>query len=306
MKNVSSLRRSLLVAAVGVSSLGAFAASASGSVAHTKPAPKTMYYVNIGDSYAEGYQPGFTDNSETLNGYANKLTTLLAEAHHPMTLENFGCGGASTNSLLNTVGCSYLATNGVAYPTTSQAAAALSFIAAHPGQIGLIVISIGGNDFESCPGAPVPDTCIAQAMPTMQSNLENLLAQLRSAAGASTPILGLTYPDVELALWRLGANGKALAADSVTQFKTVINPTLKAAYDTVKASFVDITTAAGSYIPWNKAKKFPVSGTLPIAVGNICTLAWTCQNYDIHPRDAGYTLIANTAEKAYLAALKKK
>ena len=306
MKSALSVRHTLLAAAVGLSSLGAFAVSASGSEAHNKPVAKTMYYVNIGDSYAEGYQPGFTDNSETLEGYANKLTALLAKAHHPMTLENFGCGGATTSSLLNSVGCSNLATNGVAYPTTTQAAAALAFIASHPGQIGLVVISIGGNDFDSCPGAAVPDTCIAQAMPTMQANLKTVLGQIGAAAGPSTPILGLTYPDVELALWRLDANGQALAADSVTQFKTVINPTLKAAYDSANASFVDITTAAGSYIAWNKTKKFPGWGKLPVAVGNICTLAWTCQNYDIHPRDAGYALIASTTEKAYLAALKKK
>ena len=85
----------------GVVVAGAVALPGTGQAAglnsHTaKKAP--LYYLSLGDSYSVGYQtPTITNGS----GYTDKV----AKKDH-MTLENFGCGGATTSSLLSTIGCS--------------------------------------------------------------------------------------------------------------------------------------------------------------------------------------------------------
>ncbi|MGH9917261.1 MAG: hypothetical protein ACRD6W_00075, partial [Nitrososphaerales archaeon] len=49
-----------------------------------------VYYVSLGDSYSVGYQP---TPSEATPGY-----TAYVAKKKKMTLENFGCGGATTLS----------------------------------------------------------------------------------------------------------------------------------------------------------------------------------------------------------------
>ncbi len=284
-----------------VLSLSLVAGAAAVTVAPSAGAAKktTMYYVNLGDSYAAGYQYGGQPATTELHGYANQLDAALAKKH-PMTLENFGCGGATTDSLLNTVNCPDPTTNGPTYTTTSQEAAALAFIAAHPGQIGLITISIGGNDFDGCVGGSNPATCVLDAMPTMKANVEKLSSDLRTAVGSGVPIIGITYPDVVLGEWLQGTNGKSLASLSVTAFKAIINPTLAAAYATYNVSFVDVTTATGAYTPWSKMTKLKPYGKIPVAVANVCELTWFCSIAgDIHPKTAGYKVIAGLLQKQY-------
>src|SRR5579872_2541998 len=87
----------LLCAAVGLSALGLIGAQSAGQAA--PKAPQTMYYVSLGDSYSIGYQPEPAPGGPT-PGY----TAYVAKKKH-MTLENFGCGGATTSSILNAVGC---------------------------------------------------------------------------------------------------------------------------------------------------------------------------------------------------------
>src|SRR3974390_3509181 len=102
------------------------------------------YYVSLGDSYSVGYQPG--------KGATPGYTTYVAR-HTGLSLVNFGCGGATTTSLLKTIGCPDVlpgTAGGQTYPATTQMAAATSFIAAHKGHIGLITVSIGGNDAIPC------------------------------------------------------------------------------------------------------------------------------------------------------------
>ncbi len=262
----------------------------------------TSYYVNLGDSYAEGYQPGTAGGLETLHGYANHLVTDVARKH-ALTLENFGCGGATTTSILNAIGCppGGLANDGVAYPTTTQAAAALSFIAAHQGQIGLVTISIGGNDFDGCLSSATPIPCAAAALPVMEANIKTLASELRTAVGPSVPMIAITYPDVALAEWLLGTTaGKSFASESAAGFRQLINPTFVAAYTPSNVSFVDITKATGAYVPLTKTVTFKPYGKIPYAVAEVCKLTWMCAQANIHPNNAGYTLIASQIAKVYL------
>ena len=129
--------------------LGSALATALGAAVVAGPAqastPSTpTYYVSVGDSYAVGYQPGHG----ATKGYAG----YVAGKTH-LKLVNFGCGGATTTSILQTVGCPDVlphTAGGTTYPTTTQIAAADAFIAANKGHIGLITSSIGGNDVTAC------------------------------------------------------------------------------------------------------------------------------------------------------------
>ena len=116
------------------------------------------YYVSLGDSYSVGYQP----EKGATPGYAGYVAR-----HTRLTLVNFGCGGATTTSLLATVGCPIPLPNtagGRTYPTSTQMAAATAFIAAHKGHIGLITVSIGGNDVVPCAANPNPISCVVTAV----------------------------------------------------------------------------------------------------------------------------------------------
>ena len=60
------------------------------------------YYVSLGDSYASGYEAGV---GNTDNGFAYQVVDeAAAPPPHPLVLVNFGCGGATTTSLLEAEG----------------------------------------------------------------------------------------------------------------------------------------------------------------------------------------------------------
>jgi lysophospholipase L1-like esterase len=273
------------------------------------------YYLSLGDSYSEGYQtPALADGP----GYTDKV----AKKEH-MQLENFGCGGATTSSLLNTVGCSSSqeeVAHEVLYPSTTQETAALDFISEHPGQVGLITVSIGGNDVTSCAFQPSPISCVVAASATINTNVDKLVSDLNAAltsGGDTARLVGLTYPDVILGedVFPVGATDPVLAAESTVAFDSIINPDLQAAYTSVSyGSFVDVTDAPyvkGSIAAttgddtgsWNlttgvytgPTTKFnPFGKTVPESVAEVCKLTYYCSIVgDIHPTTKGYAFITS-------------
>ena len=285
MRHVLSLARTLLIAAVGLAGTAVLAATAPAGAASGHASP--TYYVSVGDSYSVGYQPGLGATSG-YTGYVAKRTHL--------TLVNFGCGGATTTSLIDTVGCPDILPHtggGMAYPATTQAAAAEAFITAHRGHIGLITVSIGGNDVTSCASQANPIPCVGTAVTNITTNVTTLATALRAAAGPRVPIIGLTYPDVILGDY-LATNTatKSLAPLSVNAFQSLINPALQQQYQAIGATFVDVTSATGAYTPFTQTTSLSGYGTVPIAVARVCELTFFCQYGDIHPRTVGYTEIA--------------
>jgi lysophospholipase L1-like esterase len=248
------------------------------------------YYVSVGDSYSVGYQPGIGATT----GYAGYVTK---KTH--LTLANFGCGGATTTSIIDSVGCPDVLPHTAGahlYPTTTQAAAADAFITAHRGHIGLITVSIGGNDVTACAAQASPIPCVATAVTSIDQNVTTLATGLRSAAGPKVPIIGLTYPDVILGDYVYPAQPAtaarmALAAQSVVAFKTLINPALAKAYAAAGGVFVDVTAATGAYTPLTTTVTVAPYGTIPQAVARVCTLTWFCAVGNIHATNAGYALI---------------
>lgn len=267
--------------------------------ASTQSAKPIKYYVSLGDSYSVGYQPYPTSGATSgFTGYVADKTGLV--------LKNFGCGGATTGSILHADGCHNVvaATDGVSYTTVPQAEAAESFIKDHKGSIGLITVSIGGNDVTSCAAAANPVTCVTEAVGVIRANVSALSTQLRSAAGSGVPIIGLTYPDVILGGWvyPAGTTDHTLASLSVVAFQTLINPALKAAYTGAGGQFVDVTAATGAYTPLSQLTTLAPYGTIPKAVAEVCMLTWYCSLGNIHAKTAGYTFIGKqiTAEYARL------
>jgi len=125
----------------------------------------------------------------------------------------------------------------------------------------------------------------------MRTNVTALARRLRAAAGPKVPIVGTTYPDVILGL-SLRPGGQSLATLSVTAFRALINPTLRAAYGGVGGKFVDVTAATGAYGPMTATTTLAPYGTIPTPVAKVCQLTWFCAVGDIHARRPGYALIA--------------
>jgi lysophospholipase L1-like esterase len=266
------------------------------TTAKTKPTPKPqpLLYVSLGDSYAAGYQPSGPHSGQTdTNGFAYQIPGLAAKRGWNLKLVNFGCGGATTTSILTSPGCLGLGPGAPPYPGQTQAHAAEAFLRSHRGKVALITVSIGGNDVTGCVSAKDPTTCVIDAITTIDKNVATLLRGLRSAAGPSVRIVGTTYPDVILGLYvSHQATLRALAKVSVVAFKTLINPALKKQYLAVGAKFVDVTAATGAYGSLSKTATLAPYGKLPIPVIKVCELTFFCQYHDIHPRTAGYTIIA--------------
>jgi len=261
------------------------------------------YYVSLGDSYSVGYQP----TKGATPGYAGYV-----QKHTHLTLVNFGCGGATTTSILDTVGCPDVlphTTGGVTYPATTQIAAADAFIAAHKGHIGLITVSIGGNDVTSCAVAASPLSCVGTAVTNINTNVTTLASDLRSAAGPGVPIIGSTYPDVILGSYvypkhPAAASSIALAKVSVPAFKVLINPALAKAYAADKGYLVDVTAATGAYGSLAKTVKTKNYGTIPVPVNQVCRYSWYCAQGNIHATTVGYNLIGKLIVTKYDAVKK--
>jgi lysophospholipase L1-like esterase len=268
--------------------------SGGGTSTLAKPRQAPQYYVSLGDSYAAGYQPtgprgGHTDR----NGFAYQVPALAAAKGYDLRLVNFGCSGATTESILSSRGCALPGPGSASYRGQTQAGAAEAFLKSHRGRIGLITVSIGGNDVTRCAFSSQPLSCLTAAVAKIGRNVATLVAGLRAAAGPSVPLVGTTYPDVLLGLYLSAvAPLRSLAALSVTGFKELLNPVLKRTYAAAGGSFADVTAATGAYRSLSDMTELKPYGRIPLPVARVCQLTFFCQYHDIHPRTAGYRLIA--------------
>ncbi len=282
--------------AFGCAALGILSPSMTALAAASK---SPTYYVSLGDSYSVGYQPGL--------GATPGYTVYVADKTR-LKLVNFGCGGATTTSLVATVGCPDPlphTTGAVLYPTTTQAAAAEAFLAAHRGHIGLITVSIGGNDVTACAAQANPISCVGTAVTGITKNVTALAAALRASAGPRVPLIGLTYPDVILGAYVYPsqpptASRLSLAKLSVVAFKALINPALAKAYSSVGGRLVDVTAATGAYLPLTRTVRLRPYGTIPVPVATVCSLTWFCSQGNIHAKTTGYTLIGKLVVARYV------
>jgi lysophospholipase L1-like esterase len=265
------------------------------------PAAPTELYVSLGDSYAAGYQPTSEDEGATnRNGFAYQLVEKLKDDGRKVKLVNFGCAGATTASIINAPGCEPERLGPGAEPYDEpQGAAAEAYLDQHRDDLAFVTISIGGNDVTSCATQPDPIPCIAAAITTIKQNLTTLVQRVRAAAGPDVPIIGITYPDVVLGGWvSPDPKAKDLARLSVTAFQSLINPALKEVYESVDATFVDVTAETGAYGSFDETTDAPGYGVVPKPVAEVCRLTYYCELTDIHPRTEGYERIAELVADA--------
>jgi lysophospholipase L1-like esterase len=260
-------------------------------------AAERQYYVSLGDSYATGFQAtGQGQGANTRNGFAYLLPKAARRRGYRYELVNFGCGGETTTSILRRkAACGGPAPGGPRYAGRTQIAAAERFLRRRRGEVGLITVSIGGNDVTACAREADPIPCVTAAVESIKTNVRTLVERLRSAAGPKARIVGITYPDVILGAWVSGQPAdQDLARLSVVAFKSLINPALRDAYKSIKRSrFVDVTAATGAYGPLEETVTFDPYGVIPKPVAEVCRLTYYCEFRDIHARTVGYRMIAN-------------
>lgn len=276
-----------------------FALALPASAAAKSKKPKPTYYVSLGDSWSDGFQPLGPDKNDipTNRGYERTVFKLLKKKHKSLKLVELGCGGATTGSMINgTKPCVEKRPYKSKSKATSQLTYAKKWLKKHRKQVRYVSVVIGGNDLTPCAAKAQDEIapCVSKGLSEVKKNLKVIAKGVRSGAGKKAHIAGLTYADVILGQWVKSEDGKNLAKASVTIFKDQVNPTLKSAYNGQKIRFVDATAAFGAYIPFDQTTTMAPYGEIPKAVANICKFGWYCEDRgaghgpDIHLKDAGW------------------
>jgi hypothetical protein len=253
---------------------------------HASKTP-TTYYLSLGDSLAVGAQPNAEGQTlPTDQGYANFLYAIEKRKIKGLKLEQLGCPGESTGSMI-VGGLCY-------YPEGSQLQAALAFIAKH--KIAFITLDIGANDIDTCGSITtgIDVSCVNGGISRMSTNASTIAADLRQAAGPKVKMAAMTYYDLFLADYLQGTAGKNEASQSVTLTKS-FNDTLSADFAAQGFLMADVGTAFDVYAPFTTTVSTTV-GTLPVAVAETCELTWMCSappiGANIHATYAGYKEIS--------------
>jgi lysophospholipase L1-like esterase len=245
----------------------------------TSAAPADSWYLALGDSLAVGNQPS---GDQPERGYAGPVLEGLRQTRAGAQLNNLGCSGETTSSMLDGGICRY--------PEGSQIAAAVALLKANASTNRLVTLDIGANDVLRCAdrSGKVDQTCAKSQTTTVATNLSAILRQIR-AAGPKVELVVLTYYNPLLAAWRKGAPGKAAAEQSKPLLDGLNAEITKAA----KAAGAKVADVAGAFATSDNG-----GSPQPNNVTRICEWTWMCSRDDIHANDAGYAEMA----KAVLAA----
>ena len=268
----------------------------TGVAAHARHrAPPASYYLALGDSLSQGVQPNATGTSvKTPDGYASQLYVVLRHHDPGLRLIDLGCPGETTATMIHGGTCRY--------GGRSQLAAAVSFLRAHRSHVSLITLDIGANDPNPCvthPSLLKVMPCLGKVAMGTSANLTTIMTALRPAAGHAR-IIGMNYYLPELAEWRNGFAGEALAR--VAELAAVgYNDLLTGVY---QRSGVGIADVFGAFHTTDFANDVTVPGygRLPRNVAAICQWTWQCapppRGPNQHANQAGYAVIA----RAFLLA----
>jgi lysophospholipase L1-like esterase len=259
------------------------AARASGAAPVHAASPPTSYYVSVGNSLAQGFQPigGPHTNSAAAGynqGYADQLFKLARNGGgEQLRLVKLGCGGETTATMISNSRCPY--------DTGSQLGDAVQFLDDHPGEIAFITIDLGANDLFECHGDP---SCF---IPQISTNLPHILTTLRQHAGPGVPIVGMNYYSVDVVQWfQNPAAGEAASTQTVA-----FNNFLESLYAGAGTPVADVESAF-AVTDFTTLVDLKRVGPVPLSVFNACTLTWLCTppplGPDVHPNNAGYRVIA--------------
>jgi hypothetical protein len=187
------------LAALGMACLLALPAAAQPA---PPPPPATLgqYYLALGDSLAYGItDPAVpadpTCKAATAPGYVCIVYGYLKQIDAQLQLVNLSAPEVDSCVLVNGFGNGSPCANKPGPATlASPLQAAVSFIKAHPGQVGIVTINIGGADLVPLLPAAVQDPAgTAAKLPALfqafQQNLDTALKQLRAAMGPNGEIV---------------------------------------------------------------------------------------------------------------------
>ncbi len=247
--------------------------------AHAAAGP--TFYLALGDSLAIGVQPSSSGDVPTNKGYADDLYAVYRTQVPGLRLAKLGCSGETTTTMIQGGVCSYAEDN--------QLAAAVNFLQTH--SVALVTLDIGGNDIDQCISLTgIDETCVANGLTAVTTNLPQILAELRNAAGSATLIVAMNYYGPFLAAWTLGTTGQELAIASL-QVTTGLNSILTGAY---QAFAIPVADVASAY----RINDFTIVPVLNLPRNVLLELTWTWIGApapfgpDIHPNTLGYAVIA--------------
>ena len=265
----------------------------------------------LGDSVPAGTQQPqpFTDQ-----GFADVLFADLAALYGFEKSVNLACPGEDTREMLRGIGggsefgsLCYGPFPALPPGGHSQLSVALDYLAANPGEVGLITVTIGANDVGACaPEAADFDECFAEAAQAANRNLRRILRKLRAAA-PEVPIVGMNYYNPSLAYW---LDDPAIAEESMPYVRK-LNRRLGRAYRAFDVPIANVQAAFKTF-NWN-GQKYPMN------VRSICRFTLMCEKQgseyvmsdynpaspgdqtDIHPSVEGHIKIAQTVMATVVA-----
>jgi lysophospholipase L1-like esterase len=261
-------------------------ASATGS-ATASASPSTGaggLYVALGDSLAAGYQPGGAELRDT--AYPALTATRIGARGAALTLENLGCSGETTTSLVKGGKCDFAA--------GSQLDQAEKLLKAND-DVALVTIDIGGNDLLRCVrgGARIDTACVTAGVGTVKKNLPTILKRLKAAAGPDVPVLVLGYYNPWLAAKALDQPVKGV--DAAAKAYTALSTAIESAAKSSGTTFVGLDQAFST----NDTTPTTINGrSVPKNAAAICTLTNICTASDIHLTDEGAATVARVLAKA--------
>ncbi len=207
---------------------------------------------------ATSRRPNGGTGGNSTAGYAYQLAGKATVHGKKLTLVNFACAGATTVSILKQVGCAAdrLGPGAANYPTQTQIAAATAFIAKHKADVGLITVSISGNDITSCAMATDHRGRVlrheARSRRSSPTCTRAGPAACRRWTGRDDRRDHLSGRDPRAVRVEGGERQAARVAvgDRVQDADQSRHSRRK--YDAVGATFVDITAATDGYVPFTQ------------------------------------------------------
>ncbi|ASU60360.1 GDSL-type esterase/lipase family protein [Nocardiopsis dassonvillei] len=280
-------------------------------------------YLSLGDSISVGVQPdGNGRPVETSEGYTDVLYRTLKEERPELRHERMGCAGEDTTTFMEggLPGCD------PRYEHGSQLEEAEAFLAGHRGEVDLVTLTIGANNFTRCvrgintPEGQAPDSgdvdidraCVEEGLDRLREETPEIAERLREAAGPDTQIVGMTYYNPFLAFLLLDGDPAQQAtaaaeeaeelfpeteargglAEEAVDILLEVNGTIAAAY---RAEGIDVAEVDAVFESTNQEVPRGSGTGLPANLQNICDLTWMCHGErgpDIHPNEEGAREIA--------------